>query len=134
MIEPITPDTIKNMIANAKESKISPFGCIKLGDVIKPTQEMRDLLRLCVDWYGYSKNGCGGELHVVLDDDNTDDYFLNSHLEKCRIKKYDNYGLAEKILNGLLKLTGDQRNWVTYNIRDALEGKEIEVYEERIDL
>ncbi len=159
MTEPITADIIKNMIAKAKEFRIPPLVCnecgkeyylmikgkdnacyhteisssggnLKLGDLIKPTQEMKDLLKLCVDWYGYSGNECGGKLHCILDDDNTDDYFLSSHLEECKKEKYENYKLAKKIINRFFLLTQDQRNWVTYNIYDALEGKEREVYEE----
>lgn len=103
---------------------------MRLGEKIIPTDDMRKLLALCVDWYGYVDNLCGGELHVILDDDNTDDDSLNDALERCVREEYDNYELAEKIINGFFPLTQDQRNWVTYNIYDAIDGKEREVFEE----
>ena len=46
-------------------------------------------------------------------------------------KNYDNYALAISILNGLLSLSPDQRNWVTYNIYEMLEsGTTREIFEE----
>jgi len=101
------------------------------GKRIEPTEDMRKLLSLCVGWYGYSGNECGGELHVVLDDDNTDDYWLNEYLDEAKTKQYDNHELAEIILLGLIKLSQDQRNWVTYNIYNMIAGKgEREILEE----
>lgn len=102
-----------------------------LGKRIEPTEEMRKLLLICVDWYDYANNICGGELHIVLDDDNTDTYFLQKYLNEANIKQYDNYELAVQILKGLLKLSKDQRNWVTYNIHNVIRGDgERDIFEE----
>ena len=102
-----------------------------LGKLIEPTEQMKAILNMCVDWYGYSGNECGGELHVVLDDDNTDTHWLNEYMTEAIDKNYDNYALAISILNGLLSLSPDQRNWVTYNIYEMLEsGTTREIFEE----
>ena len=42
-----------------------------LGEKIICTNQMLYVLKLCLDWY--DGEPCGGDLHVVLDDDNTDD-------------------------------------------------------------
>ncbi len=90
---------------------------------------MRDLLKLCVEWYGYSGNVCGGNFHVVLDDDNTDD----GNLEWSRqyMATDPNGELGTAILDGLQKFTQNQRQWVVCNIYNVTNGDgEREIREE----
>ena len=98
---------------------------MKYGNLIVPTDEMREILKLCVKWYGMEGNCCGGELHVVLDDDNVDDGCINHSLEKSTNKD------AVEILNRMKSLPEYQRMWITYNIYNVKDGNgEREIYEE----
>jgi len=95
------------------------------GAMIEPTERMRKVLQMCVDWYGLSGNECGGSLHVILDDDNIDEYWIN----KFREDAADPEAIA--ILDGLKQIPEEQRIWVTYNIHNTLGGKPArEIYEE----
>lgn len=67
-----------------------------------------------------------GELHVILDDDNANDCFINEDI----VRLHDNQEAIE-ILKGLKNLTESQRLWITYNIWNVSNGKgEREIYEE----
>jgi hypothetical protein len=104
---------------------------MKLGKKIEPSEFMLLTLSYCLAWYDLAENECGGELHVVLDDDNTDDYWLDIYYREAFEKKYDNYQLAANLLAMLAQLTQDQRNWVTYNIYPVKDtGEFTEVHEE----
>ena len=95
------------------------------GNPVIPNDQMRAVLKLCVEWYRVDENECGGILHIVLDDDNVDDGFL----EWCRKRTTDEKAIA--ILDGLQPLTVMQRLWVTYNIYNVKDGLgEREVLEE----
>lgn len=104
---------------------------MRFGKNIIPNDFMRQLLMLCVRWYSISGNECGGDLHVVLDDDNID----NDTIECCRkhMKKNNNKNITigNTILDGLASIGEQQRRWVTYNIYSMKdEGREREVLEE----
>lgn len=98
---------------------------------VVPTEEMRRVLDLCVQWYNIPGNECGGALHAVLDDDNVDDHHISYSREQA-IGTIDMDAIA--ILEGLGKLTLMQRKWVTYNIYGVKDGEgEIDVHEEDED-
>lgn len=98
---------------------------MRLGKPIIPDDYMRNLLKLCVEWYAISGNEVGGCLHIILDDDNVDD----SNLEWCRNRTDDKKALA--IIDGLQRVSLMQRKWVTYNIYNVKEGEgEREILEE----
>lgn len=89
------------------------------------TKEMRDVLWLCVKWY--EVNPCGGILHVILDDDNVEDYHIDEALNGYASNDPD----AIKILSGLKQFTTMHRKWITYNIYNVLAGQgEREIFEE----
>jgi len=99
---------------------------------IEPTKEMREVLVKCIEWYEFSGNECGGELHVELDDDNTDDFFIDTAIRKANRSKYDNYELALEILEGLRLFPENNRTWVTFNIHNVLNGEAIrDIYEDK---
>lgn len=85
---------------------------------IKPTQHMVNVLQLCVQWYSISGNECGGKLHVVLDDDNSNDDWIEKFLEKSETS------LERDILNGLKVIPEEDRIWVTGNIHNRLNSEE----------
>lgn len=86
---------------------------------------MYDTLKKCVEWYKLPNNDIGGELHIILDDDNIDDYFIDLCIEKTENKD------AFEILQSLKKLSMNQRIWVTYNIYTYMESGTVnQIYEE----
>ena len=94
---------------------------MRYGKVVEPNEFMRKVLQKCIDWYDY--NPCGGELHVVLDDDNIEDHVINDY----EVESDE----AKEIICDLKKLNEHQRRWVTYNIYNVMAGKgEREVFEE----
>lgn len=104
---------------------------MRFGKVIIPTDEMRKVLDLCVLWYSFSDNSCGGHLHVVTDDDNIDDGSIEFCRNELRKNKDPRIELGNSVLDGLLKLDEQQRMWVTYNIYNVKNGEgEQEIMEE----
>ena len=103
---------------------------MKFGKPIIPTEEMRSILKLCIEWY--SSNPCGGKLHVILDDDNVGDYLINYGYDYLKGDPNEKLGIS--ILDGLKKLTISQREWVTMNIYNVKDGEgEREILEELED-
>lgn len=63
---------------------------MRFGKPIVPTDNMRKLLQLCVEWYAMPENSVGGILHIVLDDDNVRDSDSAIVYTPCEMCKYEN--------------------------------------------
>ena len=57
----------------------------------------------------YQTNSCGGDLHIVLDDDNIEDRFIHYCLDNT------NDEFAIDIAKRLLQVPVNKRIWITYN-------------------
>jgi DNA-directed RNA polymerase specialized sigma subunit len=71
------------------------------------TPEITELVALCKEYYQLTNNSAGGNLHIVLDDGNTDDNFIDFCIESAKVNG-DNKGML--ICEKLLKLSKKQRN------------------------
>lgn len=88
------------------------------GHEVLVTDEMVQVAGLIWDWYrADEENGCGGALHVQLDDYNLDDYLLQDDwFEKDYIQQYyshyqsDVQELGNKIVRRLRSMTAAERN------------------------
>lgn len=71
-----------------------------------------EIVELARRFYAKPGNGVGGNLHVVLDDNNLDDGCIRSAIERCR-EQSDEDGLV--IATALLEMTPSQRRRVCHS-------------------
>ena len=74
---------------------------------MKPT--VPEVLPLAITYYAKPGNGAGGNLHIVLDDDNIDDEHIQFCLDLCTSES-DKDGI--ELCNKLLRMSKTQRRKV----------------------
>jgi hypothetical protein len=67
------------------------------------------VLKMARDYYKLPGNGCGGNLHIVLDDGNLETHHAQSCLNWA---KEDNDEKGVELAKALLDLTEDQRDTI----------------------